>query len=172
MHKLGFGTRRVHRISFVREAILPTLDRIDRTLLTAVQNNARASNKELAAIAGLAPSSCLARMKRLVADGVIRGWHAELDPAALGLGLQAMIAVQLRLHVREAFESFAQHVRALPEATAVYSLGGTNDFLVHVVCRDTEHLRALTMDAFTSRPEVSRIETSLVFSFTRSGLPI
>jgi DNA-binding Lrp family transcriptional regulator len=76
MHKLGFGTRRVHRISFVREAILPTLDRIDRTLLTAVQNNARASNKELAAIAGLAPSSCLARMKRLVADGVIRGWHA------------------------------------------------------------------------------------------------
>jgi Lrp/AsnC ligand binding domain len=50
---------------------------------------------------------------------------------------------------------------------AVYCLGGTTDFLVHVVCRDTEHLRRLTILSFTSRPEVSRIETSLVFSYTR-----
>jgi DNA-binding Lrp family transcriptional regulator len=83
-----------------------------------------------------------------------------------------LIAVQLRLHVGEAFGSIGEHLRSLPETVAVYCLGGTTDFLVHLVCRDTEHLRVLTIVSFTSRPEVSRIETSLVFSFSRSGLPV
>lgn len=148
------------------------LDRIDRALVAAVQNDARLSNKELAAIVGLAPSSCLARMRRLEADGVIRGWRAELDPNALGLGLQAMIAVQLRLHVRESFETFAGHLRRLPEVVGVWSLGGTTDFLVHVVCRDTAHLQAVTVEGFTARPEVSRIETSLVFQHWHGPLPV
>ncbi|MGE6757815.1 Lrp/AsnC family transcriptional regulator [Corallococcus interemptor] len=151
---------------------MATLDRIDREILEALQNNARLSNKELAAKVGLAPSSCLARVKRLETDGVIRSYRAELDPRPLGLGLQALIAVQLRLHVGEHFGSIGDHLRSLPETVAVYCLGGTTDFLVHVVCRDTEHLRVLTIQSFTSRPEVSRIETSLVFSFARSGLPV
>ncbi|WP_245772159.1 Lrp/AsnC ligand binding domain-containing protein [Myxococcus fulvus] len=58
-------------------------------------------------------------------------------------------------------------LRSLPETVAGYCLGGTTDFVVHVVCRDTAHLRRLTILSFTSRPEVSRIETSLVFSCTR-----
>ena len=148
------------------------LDRIDRAILAALQNNARLSNKELAAQVGLAPSSCLTRVKRLESEGVIKGYGADLDARALGLGLQALIAVQLRLHVDEAFGSIGDHLRSLPETVAVYCLGGTTDFLVHVVCRDTEHLRVLTIVSFTSRPEVSRIETSLVFSFSRSGLPV
>ena len=76
------------------------------------------------------------------------------------------------LHVGEAFGNIGDHLRSLPETVAVYCLGGTTDFLVHVVCRDTEHLRRLTILSFTSRPEVSRIETSLVFSYTRLGLPV
>ncbi|MFB1484575.1 Lrp/AsnC family transcriptional regulator [Corallococcus sp. RDP092CA] len=151
---------------------MAALDRIDRAILEALQNNARLSNKELAARVGLAPSSCLARVKRLETDGVIRSYRADLDPRSLGLGLQALIGVQLRLHVGEAFGSIGDHLRSLPETVAVYCLGGTTDFLVHVVCRDTEHLRVLTIQSFTSRPEVSRIETSLVFSFARSGLPV
>ena len=148
------------------------LDRIDRALLAAVQNDARLSNKELAAIVELAPSSCLGRMRRLQADGVIRGWRADIDPAALGLGLQAMIAVQLRLHVRESFETFAAHLRSLPEVVGVWSLGGTTDFLAHLVCRDTAHLQAVTAEGFTARPEVSRIETSLVFSHWQGQPPV
>ncbi|RKH12105.1 Lrp/AsnC family transcriptional regulator [Corallococcus sp. CA053C] len=148
------------------------LDRIDRAILTALQNNARLSNKELAAQVGLAPSSCLTRVRKLEAEGVIQAYRAQLDPRALGLGLQALIGVQLRLHVGEAFGSIGNHLRSLPETVAVYCLGGSTDFLVHVVCRDTEHLRVLTIQSFTSRPEVARIETSLVFSFTSSGLPV
>ncbi len=151
---------------------MPPLDRIDRALLAALQNDARISNKELAAKVGLAPSSCLTRVRKLESEGVITGYSAQLDPVALGLGLQALIAVQLRLHVGDAFNSIGTHLRSLPETVAVYCLGGATDFLVHVACRDTEHLRVLTIQSFTSRTEVSRIETSLVFSFTRSGLAV
>ncbi|MEJ7601551.1 MAG: Lrp/AsnC family transcriptional regulator [Kofleriaceae bacterium] len=148
------------------------LDRIDRVIVAALQNDARISNKELAARVELAPSACLARVRKLEARGVIASYRAELDPEALGLGLQALISVQLRLHVTENFGSIGQHLRSLPEAVAVYCLGGSIDFLVHVMCRDTEHLRKLTVTSFTNRPEVSRIETSLVFAFSRLPLPI
>lgn len=151
---------------------MSALDRIDRVILAALQNNARLSNKELAARVGLSPSSCLTRVRKLESEGVIRAYRADLNAGALGLGLQALISVQLRLHVGEAFGSIGDHLRSLPESVAVYCLGGTIDFLVHVVCRDTEHLRVLTIESFTSRPEVSRIETSLVFSFARLGLPV
>jgi DNA-binding Lrp family transcriptional regulator len=148
------------------------LDRIDRQLLAALQNDARTSNKELAGLVGLAPSSCLARVKKLEADGVIAGYRAELSPRSLGLGLQALISVQMRLHVDKAFGNLGDHLRSLPESIAVYCLGGAVDFLVHVACRDTEHLRVLTIKSFTNRPEVSRIETQLVFSFSRSSLAV
>jgi DNA-binding Lrp family transcriptional regulator len=144
-----------------------SLDRIDRAILRELQKNARISNKELAAHVGLAPSSCLTRVRKLESDGVIASYQTELEPKALGLGLQALIGVQLRLHVGKDFQSIGSHLRSLPEAVAVYCLGGVTDFLVHVMCRDTEHLRVLTIKSFASRPEVSRIETSLVFSFSR-----
>jgi DNA-binding Lrp family transcriptional regulator len=154
---------------------MPTLTAFDRTdlvLLNALQNNARLSNKSLAALANLAPSSCLARVKKLEAVGAIKQYRAELDPRSLGLGLQALIGVQLRLHVGKDFGSIGDHFRSLPEAVAVYCLGGATDFLVHVMCHDTEHLRRLTIESFTSRQEVGRIETSLVFSFARLSLPV
>jgi DNA-binding Lrp family transcriptional regulator len=90
------------------------LDPIDLALLDLLQRDARRSNKELAAAVGLAPSSCLARVRRLERE-VIRGYHAELDPLAVGLQVQAMVSVRLRLHSRPAFDSFAAHLRALPE---------------------------------------------------------
>lgn len=151
---------------------MPSLDRIDRALLSALQRDARTSNKELAGKVGLAPSSCLARVRKLEADGVIQGYAAKLRTDVLGFGLQALISVQLRLHVSEAFNSIGDHLRSLPEAVAVYCLGGSTDFLVHVACRDTEHLRVLTIRSFTSRPEVARIETALVYSFARLDLPV
>jgi len=146
-----------------------SLDRIDFAILDALQNDARLSNKELAARVGLAPSSCLERVRRLRADGVLRGFHADASPEALGIGLEAMISVRLRVHSRAAFESFSDHLRTLPEAVAVYQLAGVDDFLVHVAVRDADHLRELAMDQFTARPEVERMETSLIFEHHRAA---
>ncbi len=144
------------------------LDRIDYKILTALQKNGRLSNKELAAQVGLAPSSCLERVRRLREDGVLQGFHANVEPAALGISLQAMVAVRMRSHSKEMFTAFQNHLMSRPEVTAAYHLAGADDFLVHVAVRDAEHLRDLVMEAFSSRPEVERLETALIFDHLRS----
>lgn len=143
------------------------IDRIDFELIELLQNNARLSNKELAAAVGLAPSSCLARVQRLRAEGVLRGAHTEVDPEALGVGLQALIAVQLRQHSRAKVKAFWKHALALPEVLAVFHVAGLHDFQVHVAVRDAHHLRDLALDAFTTRPEVAQIQTSLIFEWAK-----
>lgn len=151
----------------------PELDRIDFAILEALQKDARLSNKELAAEVGLAQSSCLARVARLRETSVLRSFHADVEPRAVGVGLQAMIAVRLRHHSRELVEEFRRHALALPEVLAVYHVAGATDFLVHVAVRDADHLRDVGMDAFTTRPEVANLETSLIFEHFRSpGLPL
>lgn len=145
------------------------LDRIDREIVDALAKNARLSNKELAAQIGLAASSCLERTRRLQRDRVLRGFHAEVDPRALGFGIEAMVAIRLTQHAREQVESFRQHALALPEVVAVYHMAGANDFLLHLLARDAQHLRDLAIDAFTTRPEVAHIETALVFEHLRGS---
>jgi DNA-binding Lrp family transcriptional regulator len=149
------------------------LDRIDVRLLGALQNDARLSNKELAGIAGLAPSSTLQRVRRLRERGVLRGTHAEVDPAALGIGLQAMVIVRLQQHHRDAVQGFRDHLATLEPVVTITYVGGDDDFLVHVAVRDTAHLQALLMDAFASRPEVGRLRTELIFEqLRRPVLPV
>lgn len=149
------------------------LDRIDLAILTELQNNARLPNKELAARVSLAPSSCLERVRRLWQRGILRGFHAEVAHEALGIGLEALIAVRLGRHSKELVEAFRQHALGLPEVLAVTHLAGQDDFLVHVAARDAEHLRELAMSAFTTRDEVAHIETHLIFEHRRSAtLPV
>jgi DNA-binding Lrp family transcriptional regulator len=143
------------------------LDRTDLRILAALQKNARLSNKELAAHVHLAPSSCLERVRRLREEGVLGEAHAEVDAESLGIGLRAMVAIQLRQHSRELVESFHDYVIGLPEVVSVYHVAGDDDFLVHVAVRDAHQLRDLTMDAFTTRPEVARLRTSLVYRHER-----
>lgn len=144
-----------------------TLDRIDRALVGALAKNARLSNKELAAMVDLAPSSCLERVRRLVREGTIRGFVADVDPSALGYSIEAMMAVRLRQHSREHYDAFREHALTLPEVVAVYHMAGENDFLVHVLARDAQHLRDLAIDRFITRAEVGHIETWLVFEHLR-----
>lgn len=139
------------------------LDEIDRALIGHLQKNARLSNKELAHAVHLSQSSCLQRVRSLTARGVFRGFHAEVDAKAVGIGLEAVISIRLRHHARPDVEAFWAHVIGLPEVLAVYHIGGRTDFLVHVGARDADHLRTIAMDAFTTRDEVAQIETAVVF---------
>ena len=143
------------------------LDRIDFAILAALQNDGRLTNKELAGRVGLAPSSCLERVRRLRETGALKGSHAEVDPAVLGIGLQALLAVRLRQHSGGEVDALRRHVRPVPEVTAVYHVTGAQDFLVHVAVRDANHLRDLALDSFTTRAEVAHIETSLIFDHVR-----
>ena len=147
---------------------MTSLDRIDFEIVRQLRNNARLSNKELAAIVGLAPSSCLVRVRGLQREGVLRGYHADVDTKSLGVGLQAMISIRLQRHSKSDVEAFRGHVLALVEVRELYHLAGANDFLVQVWVRDPEHLRELIMSAFTAREEVAHIETGLIFEHTQS----
>jgi DNA-binding Lrp family transcriptional regulator len=149
------------------------LDRIDFEILRALQNNARLSNKELAARVGLAPSSCLLRVRRLVQGGVLRGFRAQVEPKALGIGLEALVFVRLARHSRQKVQAFRRHVLALRETIGVFHVAGAYDFVVHVAVRDSDHLRDLALDAFTARPEVAHMETHLIFEHShRAELPM
>lgn len=145
------------------------LDRIDYEILNLLRNNARISNKEIARKVGLAASTCLVRIRMLQKTGVISGFHAEVDPVSLGVGIQAMIAVRLIRHFKPDVEAFRSHALSLPEVVQLYHVAGPIDFLVHVWARNSDHLRDLAMTAFTSREEVAHIETELIFEHIRSA---
>ncbi len=144
------------------------LDRIDRKILALLQNNARISNKDIAREVGLAASTCLVRIRLLQSAGVISGFHADVDPLSLGVGIQAMIAVRLIRHYKPDVDAFRTHALGLPEVVQLYHVAGPIDFLIHVWARNSDHLRDLAMTAFTSRQEVSHIETELIFEHVRS----
>jgi DNA-binding Lrp family transcriptional regulator len=143
------------------------LDDTDRAILRELTRDASVTNRALAAHVQLSPSSCLARVRRLERNGVIRGIHADIAPAAVGRGLQALIAVRLRLHTTEAVATLSAHLHTVPEVVSFYHLTGLDDFLVHVAVADTDELRSLVLNAFTNRPEVARTNTSLVFHHER-----
>ncbi|MEP6589938.1 MAG: Lrp/AsnC family transcriptional regulator [Gemmatimonadota bacterium] len=146
------------------------LDRTDREILGWLQQDARISNKALASRVGLAPSSCLARVRRLEASGAVLGYHAEVDPRVYGVTLEALIAIRLEKHARAAIASFERHMGTLAEVRGIFHVAGANDYLLHVAVRDAEHLRSFALASFATRPEVAHMETSLIFSHRRKPI--
>ncbi|MEM7199952.1 MAG: Lrp/AsnC family transcriptional regulator [Planctomycetota bacterium] len=144
------------------------LDRIDDAILAELQNDAWLSNKELAKRVHLAPSSCLERVRRLRELGALTGFHASVDPRALGIGIQALIAVQMRTHDSTRVHEFLDLAATVPEVVAVFYLAGKTDFLVHVAVADSDHLRTMAIDTIGALPEVAHVETSLIFDQRRN----
>ena len=141
------------------------LDRIDFEILARLQKDARISNKELASEVGLAPSSVHERMRRLDESGILKGYHAVVDPEALGIRVQALISVKISRHSRELLDLFQEHLRSLPEVLAFYYLAGADDFRVHVATKNADGLRRLVIDSFTTREEIEHMETQLIFGY-------
>ena len=143
------------------------LDRMDIAILGLLQNDARLSVKEIAAEIGLAPSSTHERIKRMRDASVLLGTHVEVDPKALGIGLEAVFMIELSKHQRSTVDRFMDDVVKVPEVRFAFLVTGRYDLMVHVVVRDTQHLKDLALDQFTNRPGVTRIETSIVFEARR-----
>ncbi|TQF74567.1 Lrp/AsnC family transcriptional regulator [Rhodococcus spelaei] len=158
------GSRGPARSNDVRRA---RLDETDHVLLAQLTRDARTPNNALAEMAGIAPSTCLARVRSLVERGVIRGFHADVDPAALGRDLEAMISVRLRADARPHMAQFAERMSIVPEVLDVYFIAGADDYLLHVAMRDTAALRDFVLDHLSARPEVAATETILVFEHIR-----
>lgn len=143
------------------------LDDTDRAIVVALLADARVSNKDLAEQVGIAQSTCLARVRALRTRGVVRGYHADIDPRALGHNLQAMIAIRLQPDARHAIDGYTTRLSRYPEVLAVFFLAGANDFLVHVATASTDELRRFVGEQLNRDPAVAGTETNLIFEHTR-----
>jgi DNA-binding Lrp family transcriptional regulator len=145
----------------------PDVDAVDRAMLELLAADARITNQRLADTVGVAPSTALARLRSLRERGVIRGFHAELDLAALGRPLQALVAVRLTVHAREQIDAFTDAVRALPGVLMVFHLTGVTDYLIWIAAADAQGLREFVVDHLATHPSVSHAETSLIYEHRR-----
>lgn len=154
------------------QIVRDVLDDVDRTLVAALTADARMSNARLAEKAGIAPSTCLARVRSLVDRGVITAFRAEVDPRSVGLGLEALISVNIRSGARQAIAAFSEEMRRRPEVLQVFFLGGSEDFIVHVAARDSDHVRQFVVDNLSAHPSVASTRTSLVFEHHAPGVRV
>jgi DNA-binding Lrp family transcriptional regulator len=150
----------------------PALDAVDRRILLALHADARISNSALADAVGIAASTCHGRVRRLQDIGVIRGFYTDIDPAAVGLGLQAMISVTLQSNARGKIRSFIAQIRKRPQVMDVYFLAGGDDFILHVAARDTDDLRAFVVENLNADADVAGTQTSLIFEHLRGASPL
>jgi Lrp/AsnC family transcriptional regulator, leucine-responsive regulatory protein len=150
------------------------LDRIDRVLLGLLQQDARRTNAQLAEEVALSPSACLRRLQRLERDGVIRGYRAVLDPAALGRGLSAFVRVQLERHDAEHVQRFAALVATWDTVIACHALTGDMDYLLQVAVADLAHFNQFIMGELLKHGGVRDINTSFVLGTVKAdrGLPL
>lgn len=148
------------------------LDATDRRLLQALERDGRASNAQLAREAGIAESTCLTRVRSLRERGIVRGIHADIDPAAVGAPVEAMVAVQFGGHERADIEQFSREIPEIPGVLSLHHVSGATDFFVHVACASAHDLRDFVLDHLTSRPGVLHAETALIFESRRGRRPV
>ena len=149
---------------------MPPMDELDAAIVRELQRDARQTNRELARTLGIAPSTCLERVRGLRNRGVITGYRATVDLRALGRPVQALVSVRIRPLSREVIEGFKAYLVTLPEVLSVYVVAGGDDFLVHVSVADVDRLHAFLMDRLSGRKEVVDFRSSIIYQHVASGV--
>lgn len=143
------------------------IDDIDRRILELVQLDARRSNKELATEVGVSPSTMVNRLRNLEQAGTIRGYHADVDPLALGREVQAMVMVTLQPKSPSAVAEFEAAIWALEQTIAISLMTGEFDILVHMSDRSVSALAETVLSRVASAPNVVSERTAIVFEHRR-----
>ena len=144
------------------------IDATDVRILELLAVDGRMPNSALAVRVGLAPSTCLGRVRSLRERGILRGFAADIDPAALGYPIQAMISIRMQPHARDQLATFMDSLMELPAVLNAFLLGGTDDFLIHVAAASVQRLRELVIDELNTNPAVAASETNLIFQYRRA----
>ncbi|MXO72551.1 Lrp/AsnC family transcriptional regulator [Alteraurantiacibacter buctensis] len=153
---------------------MATLDRIDRLLLAELQNEGRVTNVDLAKRVGLTAPPCLRRVRTLEEEGVIRGYHADLDPSKLGFAITVFAMVSLRSQAEEDLRAFENHIKGLPEVRECHMLNGEIDFILKIVSRDLQSFQEFLTSKLTPAPNVASVKTSLTIRTAKHepGVPL
>ncbi|AJT41596.1 AsnC family transcriptional regulator [Psychromicrobium lacuslunae] len=140
-----------------------SLDSVDRKIIDLLLQDARITNRDLADAVGIAPSTALMRTRSLQERGIISGFQATINMAAVGRAVQALVAVQLKAHDRVEIDRFTSTVPKLPEVLTTFHTSGSVDYLLHIAVTNTDTLRDWVLDNLTTDPVVGHTETTLVF---------
>ncbi len=149
-------------------------DRIDRQIMNLLQDDGRMTNVDLADRVGLTAPPCLRRVRALEEQGVIRGYHADLDPATLGYTITVFAMVSLRSQAESDLAAFESHVAQIPEVRECHMLNGEIDFILKIVATDLRAFQELLTTKLTPAPNVSHVKTSLTIRTSKSlpGIPV
>ena len=146
------------------------LDAIDRQILAHLQQDGRLSMVDLAARIGLTKTPCIERVKRLERAGVIRGYHAEVDPVALGAGHVVMVEVLLNNTTAAVLREFNAAVLKIPQVQSCHLIAGDFDYLLKVRTRDITEYRHLMSEVISELPCVKQTHTYVVMETIRDDL--
>lgn len=143
--------------------IQPVIDEIDQELIRLLGQNARMTNADLATAAGIAQSTCIARVRSLISRGIITGFTAHVDLAKLGFDSQVLISVTLKAGARAHLSDFMKQMRAQPQVVQVFFLGGAEDFIVHLAVRNSDEVREFVLENLSNNATVASTRTNMVF---------
>jgi Lrp/AsnC family leucine-responsive transcriptional regulator len=136
------------------------LDAIDRTILRTLQQNARITNADLAAKAGLSPSACSRRLDILEKNGTIGGYHARLSQKALDYRMIAIVHISLSGQFAKTLTEFEKAVKLCPNVLVCYLMSGEYDYILRVAARDLEDYERIHRDWLSALPHVVKINSS------------
>ena len=150
------------------------LDTTDRVILRHLQHDGRITNVELAARAGLTAPPCLRRVRTLEESGIIKGYHADLNPESLGYGITVFAMVSLKSQAETDLRAFEDHIAQLPQVRECHMLNGEIDFILKIVAHDLQEFQRFLTSELTPAPNVSHVKTSLTIRASKNlpGVPV
>jgi Lrp/AsnC family leucine-responsive transcriptional regulator len=150
------------------------LDKIDRAILAALQNDGRISNTRLAESVGLSETPCARRIKRLEHDGYIERYRAMLSRSALGLGVIAFVYVRCAVHDVAMSVRFEREIVAMPRVLSCHNVSGSADYVLQVIARDLDDYGTFLRDQLRTLPGVTSVESALSLREVKAngGLPL
>lgn len=148
-------------------------DKFDRYILERLQQDARTSAEQMAAVIGLSATAVQRRIRRLREQGVITAEVAVLDPARLGLGCTVLVEVQLQQGSRsEVIDGFKRRMAERPEVQQCFYVAGEHDFVLVVLAPDIAAYEALSRELFFSDPNIRKFRSVFVLDVAKRGLSV
>ena len=151
---------------------MDNLDRYDRILLRTLQTNGRASNVELSEQVNLSAPQCYRRVQRLEHEGIIRGYTAQVEPAAIGLGVTAFVSLNIAREQFKQVRKFEKVIRAFPEILECYAISGDFDYLLKVVASDLKSLSGFLTDRLMQVPGVAGVKSMVCLEEIKPASPL
>lgn len=150
------------------------LDDVDRQILHDLQNDGRMTNVELARRAGVSAPPCLRRVRVLEEAKIVRGYHADIDPLALGFGVTVFASVSLKSQADADLRAFQELINGWPMVRECHMLTGETDFLIKVVAHDWDSYEKFLTSQLTAAPNVATVKSALTIRTTKMqpGVPI